>query len=261
MNAPPVYNPQALADVLAQALHDSTRRCDDTDALLARALLALKDTRHALASCRLAERRARRLSERDGLTGLLNRQGFQQRSGRLLARHAAQALGLGVLFIDLDGFKAVNDELGHAAGDALLTLVGARLVHALRSDDRVSRHGGDEFVCLLPQLQREDDALAIARKLQESVSAPCQLDGHTLQLRASVGIAVFPQDGKNLAQLMGAADQAMLWAKSRQLGLALASRLPPRADDAPSAASAQSGPAQEASRAGSKRSYSFFTTA
>ena len=113
---------------------------------------------------------------------------------------------VGLLYIDLDGFKQVNDTLGHAVGDALLRVVGARLAHAVRGEDRVSRHGGDEFVCVLPQVQEEEHAMAIGRKLIDTVSAPCVLGTFTVRVSASVGIAIYPRDGDSVQALYGTKD-------------------------------------------------------
>jgi diguanylate cyclase (GGDEF)-like protein len=182
----------------------------------------LQNAQQALAASQLREARARYAASTDSLTGLPNRLAFDHRSTRTLATHTAAARTFCLLFIDLDGFKSVNDLLGHAAGDALLKVVGARLAHALRGDDFVSRHGGDEFVCLLPDVQGEVQAVGVARKLMASVAAPCRVGAHTVQVKASVGVALFPQDARNLADLLDAADHAMLWAKARGVGLGLA---------------------------------------
>ncbi len=182
----------------------------------------LLSTQQALAASQLRAARARYAASTDPLTGLPNRLAFDHRSTRTLATHTAAARAFCLLFIDLDGFKSINDLLGHSAGDALLKVVGARLSHALRGDDFASRHGGDEFVCLLPDVQGEVQALGVARKLMASVAAPCRVGARTVQVKASVGVALFPQDARNLADLLDAADHAMLWAKARGLGLGLA---------------------------------------
>ena len=131
-----------------------------------------------------------------------------------------------LLFIDLDDFKAVNDQHGHAAGDLLLQALGCRLLNAVRPDDRVCRQGGDEFLCLLPSIRNEVQALAVARKLVDAVSAPCQLHDVTVQVQASVGIAIYPEDGHTVQHLMDRADRVMYWAKAERLGMGLASRVP-----------------------------------
>lgn len=181
----------------------------------------------------------------DTLTGLPNRMAFGRRSSRTLAAHSRDRLGFGVLFIDLDGFKSVNDRLGHAAGDALLGVIGARLVHALRTDDFVSRHGGDEFVCLLPGVDDLALAEALARKLVDAISAPCRLGDRVEQVGASVGVALYPRDGLDVTVLLDRADQAMLWAKARNAGIGVARQLP----QAMAAVAADTWPLQPAPRA------------
>lgn len=166
----------------------------------------------ALAQADLAE--SRRLAHSDALTGLPNRLGFDELSTRALAAHQPGGHVLALLFVDLDGFKAVNDRLGHALGDEVLRIVGARLAHAVRHGDLVCRHGGDEFLCLLPHLDDSARAATIARTLEEAIAQPCQVDGHSVALRASVGIAMYPRDGSTVAALLAHADAAMYAVKA-----------------------------------------------
>ena len=214
----------------AQALMRALQRCqharhaaedalDGTRRALEVALAALADSkdREALAVAQAG---------RDTLTGLPNRRAFGDSMARMLAEHAPLARGFCLLFVDIDGFKAVNDSLGHAAGDTLLRIVGERLVHAVRHEDRVCRHGGDEFLCLLPHVRREDQARAVARKLLDTVSAPSSLGDTLVSVRASVGIALYPSDGLTLPDLMASADRAMYWSKAQRAGPSLASEVP-----------------------------------
>jgi diguanylate cyclase (GGDEF)-like protein len=166
-----------------------------------------------LAALRLRESLAQAFAQCDSLTGLPNRHGFACQTHAALARHSSATPVCALLFIDLDGFKAINDRLGHAAGDRLLQVVGARLAHAMRSGDSVSRHGGDEFLCLLPDLHSEARALAIAQQLAALIAAPCELDGVRVSVRASIGLSFYPRDGANLALLLAHADRAMYAAK------------------------------------------------
>lgn len=202
--------------------------------------LRLHGTQLALAASQAAEARARQLAGRDPLTGLPNRLGFSETTARTLAEHIEGGISFCLLFIDLDDFKSVNDQHGHAAGDALLQVVGARLLHAVRAQDCVSRHGGDEFLCLLPQIECEDHAVAVARKLIDTVSAPCRLGDVSVQVHASVGIALYPEDGTTLPALMHRADRAMYWAKARRAGLVLARSVPPLFRPAAGASAASS---------------------
>jgi diguanylate cyclase (GGDEF)-like protein len=130
------------------------------------------------------------------------------------ARRAGRSVA--VLFIDLDGFKAVNDHFGHAFGDRLLQEVAVRLRECVREDDLVARVGGDEFVLLLPYLRQPDDADRIARKLAERVAEPLELDGRVLRVGTSVGIAFFPRDGDDEDGLLTSADSAMYRAKEQR---------------------------------------------
>jgi diguanylate cyclase (GGDEF)-like protein len=118
-----------------------------------------------------------------------------------------------LLFLDLDGFKQINDSLGHAEGDALLQVTARRLVQSLRASDTVARVGGDEFVVLLDGLQRPEDALRIAEKLRHAVSQPMTLGGRQVQVSPSIGIAHFPGDGDDERALLHAADMAMYLVK------------------------------------------------
>jgi diguanylate cyclase (GGDEF)-like protein len=187
------------------------------DALQA-ASAALAACQLALAESRAREQMALRMAAHDELTGLPNRRAFVQQSGRALHDHSLHAHVFCLLFIDLDGFKAVNDELGHASGDALLQVVGRRLTHAMRRDDFVGRLGGDEFVCLLPNLQSSAQARVLADKVVESITAPYRVGRRIVQIGASVGAALYPRHGHTLAQLLAHADEALRGAKAHKLG-------------------------------------------
>ena len=213
---------------MSSADAEALRRCRiDCEALqqeLARTREVLAMARRALAESRANERVALRGAARDTLTGMPNRRAFEHRTRLTLQQHAGMERPFCLMFIDLDGFKSVNDRLGHQVGDALLKVVGARLMQALRGDDFVSRHGGDEFLCLLPSVQQAEQALHIGGKLIDVLAAPCRIGTVMLQVRASVGIALYPQDGVTIESLVDSADRAMLWAKSRGVSLALAGR-------------------------------------
>ena len=120
---------------------------------------------------------------------------------------------LALLFIDLDRFKPINDSLGHAAGDRVLKSVAERIRHNIRESDTAARIGGDEFVVLLRSLQSLDDATHVAQKIGEAIEQPVELDGHSLTVTASIGVAVYPEDGIDAAALSRHADAAMYRAK------------------------------------------------
>jgi diguanylate cyclase (GGDEF)-like protein/PAS domain S-box-containing protein len=165
------------------------------------------------AELRDANARARHLADHDPLTGLPNR--------RLLEGHLTQALALSrrnanrtaVMFVDLDRFKTVNDSLGHAAGDVLLKEVAARLVEQLRAGDTICRIGGDEFVVVLPEIKRAADAANVARKVLERLSHPVRVERREFTVTPSIGIALFPDDGRDAETLIRNADAAMYHAK------------------------------------------------
>lgn len=149
----------------------------------------------------------------DFLTGLPNRVLLEDRFGQAKAVTQRDSLQLAVMFIDLDGFKAINDRLGHGVGDALLCAVAERLRSMVRTSDTVSRFGGDEFVCLLVELPEKQTALAIAEAVRTELMEPIMVAEHRLSLTASIGLAFFPDDGAELDILLRKADEAMYVAK------------------------------------------------
>ena len=159
-------------------------------------------------------RRMRELGERDSLTGLANRATVTTRLQALLARAHATNERVAVLFIDLDGFKTVNDALGHAAGDMLLTEVAARLAACTHEGDIVSRYGGDEFV-IVTGWARAGARRSLPDTVLSALAAPVNVVGHELVIGASIGISVCPSDGNDAQALLRAADIAMYAAKTR----------------------------------------------
>jgi diguanylate cyclase (GGDEF)-like protein/PAS domain S-box-containing protein len=145
----------------------------------------------------------------DSLTGLPNRLMFNHRLPQTLARARRTGETLAVMFLDLDRFKIINDSLGHAIGDQLLTQATARLLGCLRQEDILARWGGDEFTMCLPDLRSTDDVARVCQRLLESIRQPFTIDSHTFQISISIGIALFPQDGDDLASLLRSADSAL----------------------------------------------------
>ncbi|AMO37981.1 hypothetical protein AC731_014180 [Thauera humireducens] len=162
-----------------------------------------------------AEDSIRHLAHHDPLTGLPNRVLLQDRLERALASAQRNGTSLAMLFIDLDGFKPVNDRYGHDTGDALLQAVAKRLRGTLRHSDTAARIGGDEFVVLLPVLAETQDAGLIAAKLRTAIASPFEIDGHRITISASIGLALYPRDGDTASELMRTADGAM-YADKRQ---------------------------------------------
>ena len=157
--------------------------------------------------------RLHHLAYHDPLTDLPNRTLLWDRLGRAIEMARRQRKLLAVLFMDLDGFKHINDSLGHPVGDLLLQQVAKRLVSCARHSDTVSRQGGDEFVVLLPFVDSPDDAMAFARKTLHAFESPYQLCEQDLHIAVSVGISIYPYDGQDAETLIRNADTAMYHAK------------------------------------------------
>jgi len=160
-----------------------------------------------------AEEKIRNMALHDALTGLPNRRLLSDRLDQALARADRSSHGVAVLFLDLDGFKPINDACGHDAGDAVLVAVSRRLEAGVRAVDTVCRLAGDEFVVVLADLQSRADAEAVAEKLVEAIAAPIEERGDTRGVTVSIGLAIFPEHGKSVEALLRAADQGMYAAK------------------------------------------------
>lgn len=154
-----------------------------------------------------------RLASHDPLTGLPNRTLLLDRFEQAILRARRQHTHVGLLFIDLDGFKAVNDTLGHGAGDELLKIIAQRLQQEIRAGDIVARLGGDEFIVGLLDATHREHIEHVSHKLLSAIAQPCQLAGRELALSASVGMCVFPDDGLDAKSLLKCADFAMYAAK------------------------------------------------
>jgi diguanylate cyclase (GGDEF)-like protein/PAS domain S-box-containing protein len=151
----------------------------------------------------------------DVVTGLPNRILLNDRITQSISLARRQKRSIAVIFLDLDHFKYINDSLGHDTGDNLLQCVGKRLLAGVRGSDTVSRQGGDEFVILLSEISRPEDAATSARKMLFSLSAPCLVGGQELRIDGSIGISIYPEDGENAETLIKNADTAMYHAKER----------------------------------------------
>jgi diguanylate cyclase (GGDEF)-like protein len=149
------------------------------------------------------------LALKDPLTGLANRRLLAERMSQALDHARRNRSVLAVVYLDLDGFKQVNNTLGHAAGDVLLQMVGARLVAAVRAEDTVARLGGDEFILGLWHLSGAGDAAIVASKVIDVLSQPYDIEGRTVCITASAGIGVFPLHGEDADTLMKNADLAL----------------------------------------------------
>lgn len=214
---------ESMEKVLEQseAIEEKVQEAADT---LAVVNLELKDevrARHILEfkleAVKEREAAARHDAVHDPLTGLPNRVLFNDRLEHGLAQAQRHEWGLAVMFIDLDDFKKINDNHGHAAGDSVLKVIASRLSESVRDDDTVSRQGGDEFLYLLMEVKSQQDLSTVAEKILASIQSPCSVtvDGRTINasVSASVGISIFPKDGTTADELIQSADKAMYRAK------------------------------------------------
>ena len=176
---------------------------------------------HEIAERRLAEEQLRRQALHDALTGLPNRLLLYDRLEQGILKCGRSAKPLGLLFIDLNGFKEINDTFGHQCGDELLRQVGSRLLSRLRTTDTVARLGGDEFAILLPDLDDVDKAVEVAQSLLASLIEPLAVEGQQLTVGAAIGIVLCPQHGADPMTLMRRADVAMYAAKHSSRGHAV----------------------------------------
>ncbi|AOF93476.1 EAL domain-containing protein [Sinorhizobium sp. RAC02] len=175
-------------------------------------------TRTDITELKRSESAIKFLAEHDPLTGLLNRSVLSQRLDEAVAACRRNQTGGLLMVMDLDGFKKINDSMGHAAGDALLKTVAQRLMETLRRSDTVVRLGGDEFAVIVPQLGQRDKIDALAQRLLAAIQRSTAIQRRTLTPRLSLGIARFPQDGHTLEALLRKADMALYRAKAEGRG-------------------------------------------
>jgi len=183
-----------------------------------------------LAELTQQEMQSRYLALHDPLTGLPNRRLLEDRFRQALARAVRHRKPLALLLLDVDGFKWVNDKLGHAVGDRLLVSMVQRLTHGIRAGDTACRYGGDEFVLLLPEIDHLEAAANVAGKVGTCLAAPYFASGYRIQISVSVGAAVYPFDGHTYETLMAYADKAM-YRKKNTAGAQRTSILMPLAGD------------------------------
>ena len=172
-----------------------------------------KDLTKEIADKEKAEESLEYIAYHDELTDLPNRNLLIDRINDSIETARRNQQELGILFIDLDRFKAINDSLGHNIGDRLIKKVAERLSETLRKEDTISRNGGDEFVVVIKRMQNSDEAILIAQKLIESLTNIFEIDSHKIHIGASIGISVYPNDGSSAVELVRNADTAMFSAK------------------------------------------------
>jgi diguanylate cyclase len=181
----------------------------------------------ALSQSKVQERKARHLALHDAVTGLPNLTLFNDRLRNGLAQAQRHGWRLAVMFIDLDEFKGINDRHGHDIGDRVLQMVAQRLQTFVRGGDTISRRSGDEFLFLMVEAKDENNAANLAAKMIDNVAQPCEVEGGKLTVRPSIGIALYPEDGESVHELLKNADIAMYAAKQQRSGRALYSQVVP----------------------------------
>jgi len=159
------------------------------------------------------EQKLTEMATHDYLTGLPNRALLDDRFSMAAALAQRNKEKLAVMSLDLDKYKTINDTLGHAAGDQALKIVSSRLADIMRASDTIARVGGDEFVLVMQETNQLKDAVAIAQKILDSFTEPLIVDGRSVDLSTSIGIAIFPDDGMDLQTLVKKSDAAMYYSK------------------------------------------------
>ncbi|MBL3558399.1 MULTISPECIES: diguanylate cyclase domain-containing protein [Marinobacter] len=205
----------ALGSVLVRrdgsdmAIEDSAAPIRNSLGEIAGAVIVFHDARQSGA----ALEKMHHLAQHDFLTGLPNRMLLMERLTQAIGMAKRHGKQLALLFLDLDYFKQINDSYGHGVGDHLLQEVAAEVEACVRGTDTVSRHGGDEFVILLTEIEERQDAIRVADKLLAQFALPRMIDGYELQVNLSIGISVYPENGADAETLMHNADTAMYTTK------------------------------------------------
>jgi diguanylate cyclase (GGDEF)-like protein/PAS domain S-box-containing protein len=190
-------------------IEDSVAAIHDREGLATGAVIVFRD----VSGTRTMAVQMAHAAQHDFLTGLPNRMLFNDRVNQAIALAPRHMKKVAVLFLDLDGFKHINDSLGHPIGDRLLQSIAKRLVDCVRSSDTVSRQGGDEFVILLSEMEESEDAAITSRRILKDVAEPHNIDPHDLHVTSSIGVSVYPDDGLDAETLIKNADTAMYQAK------------------------------------------------
>lgn len=208
----PINNLSAAVEHFSDDSHTPKLPLDRRDEIgvLARSVNLLRNQIHQqIADLNRNRRELEHLARHDTLTGLPNRALFDDRVNVALSAARREDTRLALLFIDLDHFKPINDQLGHAAGDLVLKAVADRILGIIRESDTAARIGGDEFVVLLRNTHGREDAANVAQKIARAIAQPLALGGQGVSVSASIGIAIYPEDGADVTTLSKSADQAM----------------------------------------------------
>ena len=190
-------------------IEDSVAPIHDRDGQVTGAVIVFRD----VSATRALEKELTNSAQHDFLTGLPNRTLLNDRIGQAIALAHRQRDHAAVLFVDLDGFKHVNDSLGHLIGDKLLQSVAKRMLECVRSPDTVVRQGGDEFIVLLQELKHPQDAVFTVARLLKTVADVHSVDSHEIYITSSIGVSIYPSDGQDGETLIRNADIAMYYAK------------------------------------------------
>lgn len=217
-----VENALEKSDAVKDKVEDVAEQLTIVNEALADEIIEREKLEDQLVSVKAQEESARHNALHDTLTGLPNRVLFNDRLEHALAQAKRYNWTLAVMFLDLDKFKEINDLYGHGVGDGLLQIISKRLLDITREDDTVSRHGGDEFLYLLMQIETKNDINLIANKIINSIQQPCHLEGENIVINPSIGISIYPKDGDSSEELIKSADKAMYQAKHKKSGFAYA---------------------------------------
>ncbi len=220
-----------IQDALTKSedIEDKVQECAEdlhsVNVALAEEIAERKKLEEKLLDAKAQEEKNRYLAYHDVTTGLANRALLNDRLAQAMAQAERHARSFAVLFIDLDQFKSINDTYGHAVGDQVLKMVGANLQACVRDEDTVSRLGGDEFLCLLMEVEEDANVAKVAESMIKKVSAPCEINHVMLGVKPSIGIALYPRDGTSAETLLKNADAAMYKAKQDSNGFVFFNRL------------------------------------
>ena len=198
---------------ITQALADREQRLSVAHKKLAALTQANTQLRRELKGIEKKAALANHLAFHDPLTGLPNRRLLLDRLNQAIAQASRQKKSVALVFFDVNGFKAINDKLGHSHGDRLLRIVVQRLCACLRAADTACRYGGDEFIVLLPEIDGEQSAAVVQQKIRQQLASPYRVNGQRIRVTVSIGSAVYPVDAKDRHDLIRLADAAMYSAK------------------------------------------------
>jgi diguanylate cyclase (GGDEF)-like protein/PAS domain S-box-containing protein len=192
-------------------IEDSVAPIHDREGQVTGAVIVFRD----VSAARTMALQMAHSAQHDHLTGLPNRMLLNDRVGQAINLAHRHTKKVAVLFLDVDGFKHINDSLGHPVGDKLLQSIASRLVDCVRGSDTVSRQGGDEFVVLLSEVEQPEDAAISARRMLQAVAQSHSIDHHDLHVTSSIGISIYPDDGPDAETLIKNADTALYQAKEK----------------------------------------------